>query len=158
MKAIRRHQIADYISKDGKAYALMGVGFNSLDESPNPNVDSKIYISDKSSTSTITKYEPEFAFDADHIEDEEAVSILHKIGRDRLTGEDAELDYVRVDLYSTGTSGKYPARKFRVAAEVTDLDSGEGGEVVKLAGTLHQIGDFTEGTFDVTQKTFTAGS
>ncbi len=156
MEKVRRYQIADYL-KVSNEFVLMGAGFNSLDESTNPNVDKKCYVSDKCSSATLTGYEPEWAFDADHIKDEKAIAALHKVGRDRLTGTEAEFEYCRVDLYAgpspEGTT--YPARLFRVAAEIAELDTGEGGQVVTLTGTLHQIADHQEGTFDVSTKKFT---
>lgn len=157
MKAVRRYQIADYIMV-GSAFALMGVGFNTLDESPNANIDRKTYVNERNSSVVVTHYEPQFPFDADFIEDEDAVKALYSVGRDRKTGEDAQFEYVRVELFEADSSGAYPARKFTVAAEVTDLATGEGGEIVKLSGNLHQIGDHVAGKFDPSTKTFTANS
>ena len=47
MDAVMRYQVADYLNtaKSGtESFALMGVGFNTLDESPNAQKDSKTYI------------------------------------------------------------------------------------------------------------------
>ena len=57
-----------------------------------------------------------------------SIMALYKVGRDHLTGSNAEFDYVRVDLFDKETEGAYPARKFRVAAEISDF-AGEGGAV-----------------------------
>lgn len=156
-----RYQIADYIEIKGSSssttYALMGTGFNTLDESPNAQLDQKTYISDKSQSTTIKSYQPQFAFDTDLIADEQAVMELYNIGRDQKTGADAEREYIRVDLFDKTSDGKYPARKFKVAVEVTSF-SGSGGEVVTASGNLNAIGDFVEGTFDTATKTFTAAS
>ena len=51
MDAVMRYQVADYLNtaKSGtESFALMGVGFNTLDESPNAQKDSKTYINQKS--------------------------------------------------------------------------------------------------------------
>ena len=48
----------------------------------------------------------------------------------------------------------YPARKFLVAVEVSDF-KGNGGETVIVSGNLNAVGDFTEGYFDTSTKTFT---
>ena len=82
---------------------------------------------------------------------------LYEVGRNQKTGEDAEFDYVRVDLYKEAVSSAYPARKFRVAVEITEI-SGESIETVKVSGNLHQVGDFIEGTFNTTTKSFTPAS
>ena len=50
MDAVMRYQVADYLNtaKSGtESFALMGVGFNTLDESPNAQKDSKTYINQK---------------------------------------------------------------------------------------------------------------
>ena len=93
--------MADYLqtgeeSEGTAVYSLMGTGFNSLDESPSAQVDSKIYINEKSSTKEITGYETVFAFDTDLIADEDAVEFIYDIGRNQKIGTEAQTSYVRV--------------------------------------------------------------
>ena len=160
MKSVIRNMIADYLEVDngssGKEYVLMGTGFTTLDESPGANIESTIYINDASESSTITKYATKFSFESDMIADEKAVMALYKVGRDNLVGEAAEFNYVRVDLYDeeSGGTGTYKARKFKVAAEISDF-KGEGGQKIKVSGSLNAIGDPVQGAFDVSSKTFT---
>ena len=150
MDAVMRYQVADYLNtaKSGtESFALMGVGFNTLDESPNAQ---------KAQTSTIKSYQPAFAFDSDLIADEAAVMALYEIGRNQLTGADAERDYVRVELFKpvAETPNTFEARKFKVAVEVSSI-SGEGGGVMKVTGNLNGVGDFVDGTFNTETKKFT---
>lgn len=159
MKTVLRNLIADYLEIPGEGstpeYVLMGTGFKSLDESPGAKTESTIYIHESTASSTITQYETKFAFTADTISDEKAIMALYKVGRDHLTGADAEFNYVRVDLYeAAGSEGTYKARKFKVAAEISDF-KGNGGEKVEISGSLNAIGDPVQGTFSVTNKTFT---
>ena len=157
METVMRHQIADYLAPKGGEYSLMGAGFNSLDENPNAQKDSKTYIHQKAQTSQIKSYQPTFPFDTDLIKGEAAVDAIFDIGRNYKTGADAELDYVRVDLFDAveDKENTFRARKFTVAVEVTGI-TGEGGNVVKMTGNLNGVGDFVDGTFDTTTKTFTA--
>lgn len=160
MKSVMRNQIADYLEIDSgasdKEYVLMGTGFTTLDESPGANIEKTTYINESSGSSTITKYETKFSFNADMIADERAVMALYKVGRDHLVGENAEFNYVRVDLYEAASEGgTYKARKFKVAAEISDY-KGDGGEKIKVSGTLNAVGDPVQGTFNVSTKTFTA--
>ncbi len=63
--AIRnRTLVADYL-KVGEEFVLMGAGFTDINESPNANTNKKQYVNDKSPTSSITSYEPEFDFETD---------------------------------------------------------------------------------------------
>ena len=156
MDAVMRYQVADYLSTGEDAFALMGVGFNTLDENPTAQKDSKTYINQKAQTSQIKSYQPTFPFDTDLISDEAAVMAIYDIGRNQKTGEDAELDYVRVELFKPvdDAENKFEARKFRVAVEVANI-TGEGGGIMKMTGNLNGVGDFVAGTFDTTTKTFT---
>ena len=159
MSTVMRYDIADFLDTGTTtpSYALMGVGFNSLDESPNAQKDSKTYIHQKSQTSTIKGYQTAFAFDTDLISSDTAVMKLYDIGRNQKTGADAELDYVRVELFKPvpEEENTYMARKFKVAVEVASI-AGEGGGNVKVTGNLNGVGDFVDGTFNTATKTFTA--
>ncbi len=158
-ETIMRFQIADYLGIPGDSdttYALMGAGFNTLDENPAAQLDTKAYINDKAASSIVKGYQPQFPFDTDLIKSEEAVMELYKIGRDELTGADAERDYIRVELFEPAASKEntFKARKFRVAVEVASC-AGAGGETIKVTGNLNNVGTFVDGEFNTTTKTFT---
>lgn len=157
MNKIIRYQIADYLntSKSGSDnYALMGAGFSALDENPSAQVDKTAYISDRSVSGTIIGYENSFAFDTQLIADDEAIKFIYDIARNQKTGGEAEAEYVRVEVFDNEGGTSYPARKFRVAVEVTGI-TGAATEIMRVAGTLHQVGNFVDGTFDIQSKTFT---
>lgn len=162
-ETVMRHQIADYLgipgAGDSVTYALMGAGFNTLDENPSAQTDTKIYICDKASTSVVKSYQPQFPFDTDLIKSEDAVMELYKIGRDELTGSDAEREYIRVDLFDpvADSENTFNARKFIVSVEVSSC-AGGGGETVKVTGNLNGVGNFVAGTFNTSTKTFTAAA
>lgn len=157
-ETVMRHQIADYLntgSDSTPSFALMGVGFNTLDENPNAQTDGKTYINQKAQSSQIKNYQTQFPFDTDLIASEEAVMALYNIGRNQNVGADAELEYVRVELFQAheAQENTFAARKFKVAVAVTGI-TGAGGEAVKVTGTLHGVGDPIYGTFNTTTKTF----
>lgn len=165
-ETIMRHQIADYLGIPGEGdtvtYALMGTGFNTLDENPSAQIDTKAYICDRAASSIIKGYQPQFPFDTDLIKSEDAVMELYKIGRDQLTGADAEREYVRVDLFdpvtgSGAADNTFRARKFVVAVEVSGC-AGAGGEAIKVTGNLNNVGSFVAGSFNTSTRTFTADS
>ncbi len=156
---VMRHQIADYLnisSTDTPSFSLMGVGFNTLDENPNAQTDAKTYINQKAQSSQIKNYQTQFPFDTDLIASEEAVMALYSIGRNQKIGADAELEYVRVELFQPDATieNTFKARKFKVAVAVTGI-AGAGGEAVKVTGTLHGVGDPIYGNFNTTTKIFT---
>ncbi len=157
-ETVMRHQIADYLNTGHNgtpSFALMGVGFNTLDENPNAQTDGKTYIHQKAQTSQIKNYQAQFPFDTDLIASQEAVMALYNIGRNQKTGSEAEMEYVRVELFQPHETleNTFLARKFKVAVAVTGI-SGVGGESVKVTGTLHGVGDPVYGSFNTTTKAF----
>lgn len=154
---IMRHQFADYLGVgDTPTFELMGIGFNSLNESPNAQTDGKTYINQKSQSNYIKGYQTQFPFDTDLISSEAAVMELYEIGRNQKTGADAERDYVRVELFQPVASKEntFKARKFKVAVAVSGVE-GDGGETVRVTGNLEGVGDFVDGEFNTTTKAFT---
>ncbi|MFL8712801.1 hypothetical protein Q3304_18665 [Clostridioides sp. GD02377] len=160
IETIQRYKIADYLGilgDDGQnSWELMGAGFNTLDENPSAQSDSKTYINDKNSTSAIKSYQTQFPFESDLIKSEKAIMELYKVGRDQATGADAERDYLRVELFLPidGKDNTFKARKFRVSVEVGGL-AGAGGETIIVSGNLNSVGDFVDGEFNTQTKTFT---
>ena len=155
-----RHTVANYLNvgKDEEKYVLMGAGFTELNETPSAQTSSKRYVNDKSATKSITGYDWSAPFNTDQVRSQEAIEFIFNIGEMQLVGADCETDYVIVDLEKQvgDTAGAYKARKFRVAIEVADFPNNEGE--LAATGNLQGIGDPVAGSFNVTTKTFTAGS
>ncbi|MCL2311164.1 MAG: hypothetical protein FWC41_01555 [Firmicutes bacterium] len=156
-----RWQIADFINDaPGDAipeWKFCGPGFTQLDESPNAQTDTTAYISDRSATTITTSYQGEFAFSIDLITSEPSIISIYKIGRNQLTGSAAQVEYVRVEsFWPSDEISVFPARKFLVTVVVSDI-SGPGAEKITMSGTLNQMGDFTDGTFNIDTKEFIPG-
>lgn len=152
--AIQRHQIADYLNvatTEEAKWVLMGYGFTTLDEEFGAESESSKYINEASESSSVVSYKSVFPFASHLIPDEEAVNALYTVARDHLTGEDAEFEYVRVELWNKKEEGKYAARKFVVSAEVKGLS---GNKKQELSGNLNAVGDPVNGTFDIKTKKF----
>lgn len=159
-KAVMRYHIADYLEcgeGDSKAYALCGVGYKTLNEELNPQVETTIYVHNKNASNDVESYQGQFPFEAYFFKDETAVKEVWDIGHDRKTGEDAQRNFVRVDLYDpiTGKENTYRARQFLVAVEVSSL-SGEPGKKMGASGNFREVGDFVAGEFNTQTKKFTA--
>lgn len=165
---VMRYDIADYLRLPDGTFELMGLGFESLNESPNAQSSGKTYINQRSQASFVKSYQTEFPYSADMIKSEKALMALYKVARDHLTGANAMFEYVRVDLYDpvvtvTGegeqavtetSTEEFKARKFVVSDEVSSIE-GAGGDSMVFSGTLKAFGDHEEGTFNVKTKTFT---
>ena len=148
---VTRNYLGDYLSAvvDPEVYSLLGLGVVQIDESLNPKLDKTPFVNNINVSGTVTGYERTFPFDAQLRSGETAIMMLHDISRTSKIGTEAELYYTRVDLYETpGVDGLYPARRFKVAVEISSIE-GAGTEIVRVKGNMHQIGDATEGFFDV---------
>ena len=163
MALLTRSAVADYLNigtKANKVWALCGTGFNSLDESPNAQVESKVYIHEDEASPSITRYESSFSFDVDTWNDQEAVMLIYEIGRNRKIGSNALVEYLRTDFKveedGTPITTIVPARLFTCAVEVSDIQGG-GGETLTMSGNLNVVGKFKDGTFDLETREFTEG-
>lgn len=159
-----RWVIADFLNvgtSDAPDWALCGTGFNSLNEQPNAQVQTSKYINSRATTKNIIGYETVFPFDIDTFQEEPAIMRIYDIARNQRTGADAVLEYIRTDFLADADGRPIdtavPARKFRVAVEVSEF-SGGGLEALKISGNLNGQGDFVNGTFDLRQRVFTPGN
>ncbi|GAB6130822.1 hypothetical protein JCM17204_34150 [Blautia stercoris] len=154
MAVKQRYQEADYLNVGAgtEQYVFMGTGFTKIDDSPSAQTTSKRYVNNKSTTKSIGSYDWSAPFEMDMIESEEAVKHIVDIGRKEKTGQDAEADYVRVDLAGTKTVNGYPARKRKVAIEVAEFTDNDGE--ITGSGNLLGKGDWEFGFFDIEKKTF----
>lgn len=152
----QRYQEADYIGVKGEGtesvLELMNTGFTKIDDSPSAQTGSRRYVGDKSASKSIKGYDWSAPFEMDMIESEDAIAFIASIGRKELTGNEAETEYVRVDLAGEKQANGYPARKRRIAVEVSSFEDNDGE--LKGSGNLLGIGDWVEGFFDTATKKF----
>lgn len=153
----KRHEFADYLnvqSGEGSGFVLMGTGFTTLDENPGAQTSKKKYVNEAASSSSITSYETVFPFESDLIIQQEAVLALYKVGRNHLTGSDAEFQYVRVELWDRipDKDNEFAARLFTVSAEISGIS---GEDEISVSGNLNAVGDPVNGIFNTETKTFT---
>lgn len=154
----QRYQEADYINvktSDTESFELMNTGFTKIDDSPSAQTGSRRYVGDKSASKSIKGYDWTAPFEMDMIESQAAVAFIANIGRKELTGDDAETEYIRVDLTGEKKGNGFPARKRRIAVEVSSFEDNDGE--LKGSGNLLGIGDWEEGYFDTSTKKFSTG-
>lgn len=135
---------------------LMNVGVTKFDEGSNPTEKSKQYVGDKSKTNTVTGYDNQFSIESDLIKNEKVVQYLYSIFRDRKTGKYAQQDLFIVELWNPASNQEntYKARKLKTTAVISSKTA-KPGETITFSGDLKGVGDFVDGTFDVTTKKFT---
>lgn len=147
----RRHN-ADYLYV-GTGYEFMGTGFTQINDNPAATTSSKRYVNMRSASQSVTGYAWTAPFTFDEIDSEKAIAFLTKVGKEELLGDDAETDYVCVDLSVTAETEGYPARRRHVAIEVSDFSDNDGE--INGSGNLLAKGDWEYGYFKVDTKAFT---
>ena len=65
-------------------------------------------MSEASSSSSVVSYTSVFPFEARLIKSQDAVNALYHVGRNHLTGSDAEFEYCRVELWDQKVSSSAP--------------------------------------------------
>lgn len=153
----KRHEFADYLNiqtEETPKFVVMGTGFTTLDENPGAQTSKKKYVNEKASSSSIKSYETSFPFTSDLIIQQEAILALYNVGRNHLTGSDAEFQYVRAELWDKvdGKDNEFAARLFVVSAEISSIS---GEDEIAVSGNLNAVGDPINGVFNTTTKTFT---
>ena len=135
---------------------LMNVGVTKFEESSNPTEKSTQYIGDKSKTNKVTGYDNQFAIESKNIKNNKVVEYLYSIFRDRKTGKYAQQDLFIVELWNPIASQEntYKARKLLTTAVISSKTSSPG-ESITFSGDLKGVGDFVDGTFNTSTKTFT---
>ena len=134
---------------------VLGGVITQLDENSNPNEQEKQYITQKSSTTKVTGFANEFPITMDLVKNEEVSEYFYEIFRDRKVGTDAQVIHYIVELWNeTTTTGVYKARKITQTVSITGKVANPG-EQINFTGSL-KGGDFVDGTFNTSTKTFTA--
>ena len=146
-------------TKDDNATAdiqLMNIGITKFDENSNPTEKSKQYVGEKYKRNSITGDDNQFPIESDLIKNEKVVQYLYSIFRDRKTGKFSQQDLYVVELWNpvANQENTYKARKLKTTAVISSKTS-KPGETITFTGDLKGVGDFVDGTFNTSTKTFT---
>ena len=154
MAFANRTEVKHYL-KIGGEYKHIGRGVLTLDDSRNPGVETSQYIMDKSSTSTVDRYEPQWSITM-HVDATDPVAeFIREVGKSLAVGEDAETTLVEFDAWEMEIDQTVPAMEYKVAVAVDYIHNGEAGAKIEMSAVLHGQGDPVPGTFDLIAETFT---
>lgn len=158
---IERKYMAHYLNAafandDGTAsYVRLGADLEEYSPELSANVEKKNNILGQTSV-TIDSYQkqgevsPYYAEKGDPLFEK-----LQAIIDGELVLDDLKTDIVEVKLWDKDSAGAYPAVKEECYIEIVSYGGDTTGYQIPF--NIHYTGVKTKGTFDVTQKTFTAG-
>lgn len=155
----KRSQVHVYMNTgtaESPVWTRLGKGWKKFTENPNAQTESTLYICDDSSTTDVTSYEPNYAFECDLMHTNEAIKRIYDIAKGRKTGSDCVLDFVTVDAFEETEENKVcTAYRENLSVQVNSID---GEKKMSMSGNLNGQGDGVKGKFDLSTKTFTADS
>lgn len=136
---------------------VMNVGVTKFDENSNPTEKEKQYIGQKSKTTTVTGFNNVFDIESDLIKNDKVIQDLYGIFRMRKTGADAQRTLYIVELWNPVSmkENTFKARKILTSAIIAGKTATPGEEIT-FNGTLKGMGDFVDGEFNISTKTFEA--
>lgn len=145
-KIVGRHQRVAFMNvstgEETASYQRM-TNFTQMTNSKNPKEYTRQYVDRESEDTDVVGYAPSIGYSFDRHTNTPVHERIAAIHDGELTGSDALVDIVIVDLFS-GTNGSYVARK-RTYAVVPDAD-GDGTDALVYAGTFKSKSEIEEGT------------
>ena len=147
------HHYMDLGTDEKPKWVRLGKGWTKIQENPNAQTESVLYICDDSATKNTTSYEPNYAFECDLMKADEAIRKIYKIVKERMTFGDCIIKMVHVDAFEETASNKEcTAYLENLSVEVSSID---GEKKMKMTGNFNGQGDGVKGKFNLTTLTFT---
>lgn len=149
MAIVKRAERQHYMntgSGDSPVWSLIGEGFTEFTESKNALSTQRRYIHETTKRTDVTGYAPVIDYEFEVYSGNAVIDRLRRAADEELTGDDAKVDILSVDLFDeTETKGVYPAirRKYSVVPD----ECGDGTDALCYTGTLKAVGDIEKGTF-----------
>lgn len=157
--AIKRSKLLHFMDVSETStpnYKLMNTGITSLSINKNPTYLEEGYIADEVGSKQLESLAPEFTFEINMDATDEVSKFLTGLEWNDKTLTDVETDIVSVQYWKTPQTGTaYPAKKYKVSVSVETIGD-EALKTLKHSVTCGVMGDAVIGTFDVTNKTFSA--
>jgi len=138
------------------ALALMGEGFTQLEESKNPVEYSRKYVHEDSERTDVVGFAPSVAYAVDAHTDNPVIKKIIDAHEQELTGEDAHVDIVSVNLFEEGVPiGSFVAYK-RTYAIIPDSKAGD--TALTYSGTFKCVSEKAKGVFTLETSVFAPDS
>lgn len=162
--SIERKYLAHYLDASfggtQASYVRLGKDLEEYNEELNPDVEVKENILGEQSVKH-SGYKAQAEVDPFYTEYDDALSDkIWEIANNRYTGDKCKTTMVDVLLKPGATSDAAPTAVWAYREDVVVVPSSTGGDTtgVQTPFTIYKAGNRVKGTWDVTKKTFTAGS
>ena len=157
MAKVKRSEFALFLDTTPAAtptWSRVGPGVTTGLLNYNPEVTTETYIHEDTATTTLERYAPNMALEAQCINTDAIFEFIDTLRRARSIGSAAETDALLVYLYETPVStDQYPAELQPVTIQI-DSFGGDGGVTNRINFTISFRGAATTGLYDVGAGTF----
>ena len=156
-KMVQRHQRLAFMNTgtaEAPAFTRM-TKFTNMTNNKNPKEYARQYIDRASEDTDVVGYSPAIDYSFDRHTNTPVHDLIAKIHDGELTGSDALVDIVVVDLFTATEDGTCEARK-RTYAVIPSAD-GDGTDALVYSGSLKSKSEIVVGTakLDATEQTAT---
>lgn len=157
VKMVQRHQRLAFMNTgtaDAPAFTRM-TNFTSMTNNKNPKEYARQYVDRASEDTDVVGYSPSIDYSFDRYTNTPVHDRIAKIHDGELTGSDALVEILVVDLFTATTEGVCEARK-RTYAVIPSAD-GDGTDALVYAGSFKSKSEVVVGTavLDETEQTAT---
>lgn len=146
--ALARNKFFTFLENAEGEYVLMNTGITDLTLEYNADSDGEHYIADKSATTVLGGYAPQFAVEQTAYEGEPIFEHVDKIRRNLDTGDGAKTSVLLVYPYLSEGDGEYEADKYDATIVINSF-GGEGGGRLTIGYEVSLNGNPTFGTATV---------
>lgn len=158
MALVKRAERQHYMNtgtSTAPVWSLIGEGFTDFTESKNAVSYQRRYIHEAKKRTDVTGYAPVIDYELEVYKNNPVIEKIRKITDLELTGDEAKVDVLSVDLFDeTESAGVYTA--VRRSYSVIPDECGSGTDSLCYTGTMKAVGDITKGKFTRSTSTFTA--
>ena len=123
-------------------------GFTSMSESKSPTEYSRQYMDEDTERTDVVGYATQIAYSFDRHSPFSVHEKLAQISDDELTGSDAHVDIVTVDLFSDGSQKEARKRTYAVIPDTT----GDGTDALIYSGNFRAVGEAVKGVASSSDK------
>lgn len=155
-KLVGRHKRLSFMKVDDGKYVRM-TKFTSLSESKDAKEYSRHYVDEESETSDVVGYASGVSYEFDRHTNNEVHKKIAQITDDEVTGPEARVEIVTVDIFEPVSEADPKVCKARARTySVVPDSSGDGTDSLAYSGTFKAAGGITEGTATATEDWKTA--
>lgn len=149
-KLVGRHKKVAFMKTDDTTFTRM-TGFTSMSEGKESKEYSRQYVDEATERTDVVGYATAISYEFDFYTNNLVHKTIAQIADDEITGTDAQVEILTVDLFETEATATTAPARLRTFSVIPD-SSGDGTDALIYSGTFKAASDFSKGTATTTDK------